>query len=282
MKYIKFLVVPLLFVTLAFMNIGGCSGNSSGGKNKEGCCVVEAGEFGLICIDDLNRDECDIADGELKKGKLCENVPACDIVVVTGCCVVGNNDCDEDLTLLECDFDGGVLSEDVMCDDVPQCNIPIGSGCCELEPGNCKEDLGIEGCADEGGMFTPLVMCSTIKTCEPLVGAGCCVIGEGNCKEGLGIKGCADEMGMFEGGVMCVDILECVVPPLVGSILYEENCQGCHGVDGAGGPFSNVQGKSADQIDAAIANPEIIPTMMGLSTLTAEEVDAIAAFLGVL
>jgi hypothetical protein len=31
MKYIKFLLVPMLFVSLAFMNIGGCGGSSGGG-----------------------------------------------------------------------------------------------------------------------------------------------------------------------------------------------------------------------------------------------------------
>ena len=30
MKYVKFLVIPLLFVALAFMNIGGCGGSSGG------------------------------------------------------------------------------------------------------------------------------------------------------------------------------------------------------------------------------------------------------------
>jgi len=258
------------------MNIGGCSGNSSGGKNKEGCCVVEAGEFGLICIDDLNRDECDIADGELKKGKLCENVPACNIVVVTGCCVVGNNDCDEDLTLIECDMDGGVLGDDVLCADVAQCNIPIGSGCCELEPGICSDCLGIEGCADVGGMFTPLVMCSTIEACESLVGAGCCVIGPGNCSESLGILGFAEEMGVFNADKMCVELTECAVPPLVGEVLYVADCQGCHGVDGAGGPFCPVVGASAEQIDAAIIGE---PTMNSLESLSPAEIDAIAAFL---
>ena len=31
MKYVKFLVVPILFVALAFMNIGGCGGGGGGG-----------------------------------------------------------------------------------------------------------------------------------------------------------------------------------------------------------------------------------------------------------
>ena len=31
MRYVKFLIVPLLFVSLAFMNIGGCGSSGGGG-----------------------------------------------------------------------------------------------------------------------------------------------------------------------------------------------------------------------------------------------------------
>jgi mono/diheme cytochrome c family protein len=86
---------------------------------------------------------------------------------------------------------------------------------------------------------------------------------------------------MFVGGVMCVELTQCVLPPLAGSVLYEMNCVGCHGVDGAGTGIAPepIVGATAEEIDAAIANPEISPTMMGLSTLTPAEIDAIAAFL---
>jgi len=40
MKYVKFLVVPLIFVTLAFMNIGGCGSSGGGGADTE--CQVPA------------------------------------------------------------------------------------------------------------------------------------------------------------------------------------------------------------------------------------------------
>jgi len=33
MRYVKFLLVPMLFVSLAFMNIGGCNGSDGGGGN---------------------------------------------------------------------------------------------------------------------------------------------------------------------------------------------------------------------------------------------------------
>ncbi len=41
MKYVKFLVVPLLFVALAFMNIGGCGGSNGGGGGSD--CADIAG-----------------------------------------------------------------------------------------------------------------------------------------------------------------------------------------------------------------------------------------------
>lgn len=36
MRYIKFLLVPMLFGSLAFMNIGGCGGSGGGGNNGGG------------------------------------------------------------------------------------------------------------------------------------------------------------------------------------------------------------------------------------------------------
>jgi len=194
MRYIKFLVVPLLFVTLAFMTIGGCSGNSSGGNNK-GCCVIDGGP---LCFEDFNKDECNLLDGDLKKGKICENVPACD-APVEGCCVIGEGNCVEDQTQLECDIEGGVLDTEFFCDDIMTCEPLVDAGCCEIEPGNCSESLGIEGCADEGGMFTPDVMCSTIETCDvvppPLDGA---ILYDGNC---AGCHG-PDGVGGFAGDVV--------------------------------------------------------------------------------
>jgi mono/diheme cytochrome c family protein len=55
-----------------------------------------------------------------------------------------------------------------------------------------------------------------------------------------------------------------------------DNCQSCHGVDGGGVPFSNVQGKSSEEIDAAIIGE---PSMNSLESLSPAEIDAIAAFL---
>jgi len=77
MRYIKFLVVPLLFVTLAFMNIGGCGSSGGGGKNKEGCCVFGEND----CDDDLAQLECDFEGGVLDEGDLCVDVPECGVVL---------------------------------------------------------------------------------------------------------------------------------------------------------------------------------------------------------
>jgi hypothetical protein len=67
------LLVSSIFVVMG--SIGGCSSSSSGGKNKEGCCVIDGGP---ICIDDLNKEECnDEADGVLITGKVCEVIEEC-------------------------------------------------------------------------------------------------------------------------------------------------------------------------------------------------------------
>jgi len=112
------LLISSIFVVMG--SIGGCSSSGSGG-NKEGCCVIAGGP---ICIEDLNKEECDIDNGDLKKGKMCENVPACGIVPDVGCCVIGPEDCDDNQTQLECDLDDGVLELGVMCEDVVECGPP--------------------------------------------------------------------------------------------------------------------------------------------------------------
>ncbi len=89
------LLVSSIFVVMG--SIGGCSSSGSGG-NKEGCCVIAGGP---ICIEDLNKEECDIDDGDLKKGKMCENVPACGIVPDVGCCVIGLGPCEAPPTQFE-------------------------------------------------------------------------------------------------------------------------------------------------------------------------------------
>ena len=118
MNFILLLLISSIFVVMG--SIGGCSSGGGGGK-KEGCCVIAGGP---ICFEDLTRDECDLDDGDLKKGKLCEDVPQCDIVPVVGCCVFGPEDCDDDLTQLECDLDGGNLDAGKMCEDVVECGPP--------------------------------------------------------------------------------------------------------------------------------------------------------------
>jgi mono/diheme cytochrome c family protein len=86
---------------------------------------------------------------------------------------------------------------------------------------------------------------------------------------------CAALDGTVDFEFECSAIDECNP---VGQALYIAECQGCHGVDGAGGTFSNVQGKSAQEIEDAIM--DIGPMMTpDLEALTAEQIDAIAAFL---
>jgi len=119
MNFILLLLISSIFVVMG--SIGGCSSNGGGGKNKEGCCVVDGGD---ICFEDLNRDECDVFSGNLKKGQMCEDVPQCEVVPDVGCCVFGPEDCEDSLTQLQCDLDDGVLEVGVMCVDLVECGAP--------------------------------------------------------------------------------------------------------------------------------------------------------------
>ncbi len=64
--------------------------------------------------------------------------------------------------------------------------------------------------------------------------------------------------------------------PGEGEQLYIDNCESCHGAGGVGGPDGDVVGESASDIAEAILE---VPEMNSLSVLTAEEIDAIAAYL---
>jgi len=64
--------------------------------------------------------------------------------------------------------------------------------------------------------------------------------------------------------------------PTPGAILYQDNCQVCHGPNGEGTAIApNIQGKSASEIQNAI---DTVGAMMGID-LTSEEIGAIADFL---
>lgn len=68
-------------------------------------------------------------------------------------------------------------------------------------------------------------------------------------------------------------------PPSTGQTLYDTNCASCHGPSGAGvktGSGGPIIGATANQITRAIA---VVPTMKSLSTLSASDIQAIAAFL---
>ena len=64
--------------------------------------------------------------------------------------------------------------------------------------------------------------------------------------------------------------------PSGGEQLYDDNCASCHGAGGVGGADGDVVGESASDIAEAILE---VPVMNSLSVLTAEEIDAIAAYL---
>lgn len=190
-----------------------------------------------------------------------------------GCCVVGDNDCVDDLTQGECDGLGGSLEED-SCSFIPACNVPPPvAGCCVISDNDCVDDQTQVECDGLGGVLEEGNSCSVIPACNvPPPGTGCCVIGDNNCVDDQTQGECDGLGGMLQEGNSCSVIPACnVVPPLDGAALYSDFCAGCHGSNGG-----NVVGKSAQQISNAIAN---VSAMNSLSSLTAEEIDAIAAFL---
>ena len=117
---ISFFGLAFILAFIALGSMGGCDSNGGGGKNKEGCCVVAGGD---LCFGDFNKDECDVLDGDLKKGKMCDDVPECgEPPIGEGCCVFGDNDCEDGLGQEGCELDGGVFDAEVMCMDVAECN----------------------------------------------------------------------------------------------------------------------------------------------------------------
>lgn len=171
-----------------------------------------------------------------------------------GCCVVDVNDCFENRTPAQCDDLGGVLEEGDSCSDIDECNIPFcGDGILdtgeECDDGNNDDD---DGC-DANCLIEAAPVC-----------------GDGNVDPG---EECDD--GNNNNGDGCDANCQLEAPPLNGEQLYINNCESCHGVDGMGGPFSNVVGKTSQEITDAIMN---IPAMTSI-VLTPEQIDAIADFL---
>jgi|GEM_PF-596398 len=155
--------------------------------------------------------------------------------------------------------------------------VPVGEGCCVFGENDCEDGLGQEACELDGGVFDAEVLCDDVAECNVAPpGEGCCVFGENDCEDGLGQEACELDGGVFDAEVLCDDVAECnVAPPLDGEILYIDNCQFCHGVDGVGGFAGDVVGESAQEITDAL----MLPSMAGVAPLTPAEIDAIAAFL---
>jgi mono/diheme cytochrome c family protein len=98
----------------------------------------------------------------------------------------------------------------------------------------------------------------------------------------------ADVAGTYQAQLIVNDGTEDSAPDTVtitaqetggldGAQLYADNCAICHGADGSGGAIGgDVQGMSAESIQNAI---NTVPLMASLSSLTPEEIEAIAGFL---
>jgi len=67
-----------------------------------------------------------------------------------------------------------------------------------------------------------------------------------------------------------------------GEATFKAKCAGCHGADGAGKPAvksPSIKGKTAEDINKVIASS---PKHKGLKSLSADEINNVASFLGTL
>jgi mono/diheme cytochrome c family protein len=75
-------------------------------------------------------------------------------------------------------------------------------------------------------------------------------------------------------------IADFLAPALEGAALYADTCAVCHGTDASGGIGPNIQGKTASDIQDALATVSAMAFLRG--TLTQDQIQAIADFLATL
>jgi hypothetical protein len=103
---------------------------------------------------------------------------------------------------------------------------------------------------------------------------GACCATDGTCSETTEAD-CGAAGGTYHGdGTSCTPN-PCEAPGPDGAALYAASCTGCHGADGASGFAPNITGKTAAELTTGLSS-----ATHGAITLTAEEIAAIATFLG--
>ena len=156
------------------------------------------------------------------------------------------------------------LALTIMCSGV----LFLVAGCRSTED---ADDDGTPECAAEGEACEADADCCTGLLCSA----------DGVCEPEVEPPECAEEGEACEADADCCEGLVCGADGLCelegpgpdGAALYADNCAACHGDDGTGG--MPIVGFTADDLTAGLES-----AVHGAITLTAEEIEAIAVFLG--
>ena len=160
------------------------------------------------------------------------------------------------------------LALTIMCSGV----LFLVAGCRSTED---ADDDGPPECAAAGEACEADADCCTGLVCSA----------DGVCEPEVEPPECAEEGEACEADADCCEGLVCSEdgvcepeegPGPDGAALYADNCAACHGDDGASGFAPDITGQSADELTAGLGSA----SHDGVAELTAEEIDAIAAFLG--
>jgi len=161
---------------------------------------------------------------------------------------------------------------------------------------DCDDGLfcnGAETCDGSGNCQPGTRPCTVGQACDEtnhcMAGPECTT--DADCDDGLFCNGteicdgqnrCQSGTTPCAAGESCNETDGCIATTPAGSTegetLYGDNCASCHGADGSGGTIDeDVRGESADEIAEAIGK---VSEMQSLDFLDANELNAIAAFLG--
>jgi thiosulfate dehydrogenase len=312
MKYARNKKYQLLlsFFVLAFIalgSMGGCSSNSGGGKNKEGCCVVGPD----ACVDDTNQAECDGLGGDLDKGVMCSAIPECDDPLA-----------DADLVRGGLLYDKWWVAAGVPEPEVTNPLYPTEENAMFKDPPRsgpdtwrCKECHGwdylgvlgfygppsshftnIEGVLQVADSFTQARGIFSPAELFDIIAFG--IPGQMTGYEGLISDDDIWDLVKFLWEGMIDDRLivdysspdNAVIPPFfldIGETIYNDTCAGCHGIDGEGLVAFGTEGVSLHEVatdnpvefmhKARMGQPgTFMPSMVDLGFNTANAKDVLA------
>jgi hypothetical protein len=151
---------------------------------------------------------------------------------------------------------------------IPPTDGTVTGACCAAD-GTCTEVTEAD-CTTAGGTYQGDGTSCTPNPCAVAATGACCAADE-TCSE-VTEAACTAAGGTYQGdGTSCTPN-PCEAAP-DGAALYAADCALCHGSDGTGPP--DVTGKTAAELTTGLGS-----ATHGAITLTADEIAAIATFLG--